>query len=77
MISYVNSLNIQIMIKDSKEHLKEVNETYFQHMAIAFKIGFTLFVTGIFCLIHALIPGLFKKTVSNQIAKIYDMVSRN
>ena len=65
------------MIKNSKEHLKEVNETYFQHMAIAFKIGFTMLVTGIFCLIHALIPGLFKKTGSNQTAKIYDMVSRN
>jgi hypothetical protein len=65
------------MIKNSKEHLKEVNETYFQHMTVAFKIGFTMLVTGIFCLIHALIPGLFKKTVSNQIAKIYDMVSRN
>ena len=65
------------MIKNSKEHLKEVNETYFQHMAIAFKISFTMLVTGIFCLIHALIPGLFKKTGSNQIAKIYDMVSRN
>ncbi len=65
------------MIKNSKEHLKEVNETYFQHMAIAFKIGFTMLVTGIFCLIHALIPGLFKKTGSNQIAKIYDIVSRN
>ena len=65
------------MIKNSKEHLKEVNETYFQHMAIAFKIGFTMLVTGIFCLIHALIPGLFKKTGSNQIAKIYDVISRN
>ena len=65
------------MIKNSKGHLKEVNETYFQHMTIAFKIGFTMLVTGIFCLIHALIPGLFKKTGSNQIAKIYDMVSRN
>ena len=65
------------MIKNSKEHLKEVNETYFQHMTVAFKIGFTMLVTGIFCLIHALIPGLFKKTGSNQIAKIYDMVSRN
>ena len=65
------------MIKNSKEHLKEVNETYFQHMTIAFKIGFTMLVTGIFCLIHALIQGLFKKTGSNQIAKIYDMVSRN
>ena len=49
------------MIKDSQKHLNEVNETYFQHMRIAFKIGFTMLVTGVFCLIHGLIPGLFKK----------------
>ena len=65
------------MIRDSKEHLKEVNETYLQHMRIAFKIGFTMLMTGVFCLIHGLIPGLFKKTGSNQIAKMYEMVSRN
>ena len=49
------------MIKDSQEHLNEVNETYFQHMRIAFKIGFTMHVTGVFCLIHGFIPSLLKK----------------
>ena len=65
------------MIKDSQEHLNEVNETYFQHMRIAFKIGFTMLVTGVFCLIHGLIPGLFKKTGSNMIVKMHKIVSRN
>ena len=65
------------MIKDSQEHLNEVNETYLQHMQIAFKIGFTMLITGVLCLIHGFIPGLFKKTGSNQIAKMYEMVSRN
>ena len=65
------------MIIDSKENLNKVNETYHQHMRIAFKIGFTMLVTGVFCLIHGLIPGLFKKTGSNQIAKMFEMVSRN
>ena len=65
------------MIKDSQQHLNEVNETYFQHMRIAFKIGFTILVIRVFCLIHGLIPSLFKKTGSNQIAKMYEMVSRN
>ena len=64
------------MIKDSQEHLNEVNETYFQHMRIAFKIGFTMLVTGVFYLIHGLIPRFFKKTRINQIAKMYEMVSR-
>ena len=65
------------MIKDSQEHLNEVNETYFQHIWIAIKIGFTMLVTGVFCLIHGLIPSLFNKTGRNQIAKMYEMVSRN
>ena len=65
------------MIKDSRDHLNEVNETYLQHMAIAFKIGLTMLATGVFCLIHGLIPGLFKKTGSNQINKMYEIVSRN
>ena len=65
------------MIKNSQEHLNEVNETCFHHMRIAFKIGFTMLVTGVFCLIHGLIPGLYKKTGSNQIAKMYEMVSRS
>ena len=65
------------MIKDSQEHLNEVNETYFQHMLIAFKIVFTMLVTEVFCLIHGFIPSLFKKTGGNQIAKMHDMVSRN
>ena len=65
------------MINDSQKHLNEVNETYLQHMRIAFKIGLTMLVTGFFCLIHGLIPSLFKKTGSNQIAKMYEMVSRN
>ena len=65
------------MIKDSQAHLNEVNETYLQQMQTTFKIGFTMLVTGFFCFIHGLIPGLFKKTGSNQIAKMYEMVSRN
>ena len=65
------------MIKDSQEHLNEVKETYLPHLRIAFTIGFTMLVTGVFCLIHGLIPGLFKKTGSNKIAKMFEMVSRN
>ena len=65
------------MIKDSQANLNEVNETYLKHMVIAFKIGITMLVTWVFFLIHGLIPGLFKKTGSNQITKMYEMVSRN
>ena len=65
------------MIKDSKNHLNEINETYIQHMGVAFKIGITMLLTGIICLIHGLIPGLFKKTASSQIIKMHEVISRN
>ena len=61
MISNVNSLNIQIMIKNSKNHLNEVNETYLKHMAANFKIALTSLVTGFKFLIHGIVPALFKK----------------
>jgi hypothetical protein len=40
------------MIKDSQDHLNEVNETYLQHITITLKIGFIMLVTGVFCLVH-------------------------
>ena len=51
------------MIKDSQENLNEVNETYQQNMGIAFKIGFTMLVTGVFCLMHGF-QGFLKKLLT-------------
>ena len=61
MIFNVNSLNIQIMIKNSQAHLNEVKETYLKHMAVNFKIGLSAIITGFKFLIHGIIPALFKK----------------
>ena len=61
MIYNVNSLNIKIMIRNSKNHLNEVNETYLRHMFVNFKIGLSTIVTGFKFLIHGVIPALFKK----------------
>ena len=62
------------MIKDLQEHLNEVNETYLQHVRIAFKIVITMLVTGVICLKHGLLSGIFKKTGRDQISKMYEMV---
>ena len=50
------------MIKKSKNHLDEVNETYLKHMAANFKIGLSTLVTGFKFIIHGIIPALFKKS---------------
>ena len=61
MIYNVNSLNIQIMIRNSKNHLNEVNETYLKHMAVNFKIGLSTLITSFKFIIHGIVPALFKK----------------
>jgi hypothetical protein len=61
VIYNVNSLNILIMIRNSKNHLNEVNETYLKHMVVNFKIGLSTLVTGLKFLIHGIVPALFKK----------------
>ena len=48
------------MIRNSKNHLNEVNETYLKHMAVNFKIGLSTLVTGFKFLIHGIVPALFK-----------------
>ena len=61
MIFNVNSLNIEIMIKNSQAHLNKVKETYLKHMAVNFKIGLSTILAGLKFLIHGIIPALFKK----------------
>ena len=63
------------MIKDSKEHLIGANETYTQHFNAALKIGFTMIFGGFQAIIHAIIPGILKKSASNKIKKLYDYVA--
>ena len=54
------------MIRNSKNHLNEVNETYLKHMAVNFKIGLLSLVTGFKFLIHGIVPALFKKNVKKD-----------
>ena len=49
------------MIRDSKDHLNKVNETYFKHMVVNFKIGLSTLITGFKFTIHGIVPALFKK----------------
>ena len=63
------------MIKDSKDHLKKANETYIKHLIAAFKIGITMIIGGFQAILHALIPGILKKSASDKIKKLSNIVS--
>tara|TARA_B100002052_G_C15610726_1_gene475192 strand:+ start:260 stop:460 length:201 start_codon:yes stop_codon:yes gene_type:complete len=63
------------MIKDSKEHLKNANETYINHLIAACKIGMIMIMGGFQALLHALIPGILTKSASDKIKKLHDIVA--
>ena len=53
------------MIRNSKNHLNKVNETYFKHMIVNFKIGLSKLMIGFKFIIHGIVPALFKKMIRN------------
>ena len=62
------------MIKNSQQHLDQVNERYFTHMLIALKISFQLLIGTMMALMHGLIPSLFTTSVSNKIKKLHSFI---
>ncbi|WP_213769293.1 DUF6356 family protein [Caballeronia sp. dw_19] len=52
-------------------HPAAVGETYFEHLRVAVGFGARLFVAGIACCIHALLPWLFVSTGSRAVVKLH------
>ena len=53
------------------EHLREVGETYPQHLVKAVGFGIAMLAAGLACLVHALFPFLFVRTGSNSIHRLH------
>lgn len=49
------------------DHPRQVEESYFQHMAASGRFGFKLLRLSACAFCHALIPGVFVTTVSDEI----------
>ena len=64
------------MIKKSKQHLRSVNENYFEHMLIALKVSSNMFYGSLLALIHGLIPGLFQNSASIKIQELYEFINK-
>ncbi|MBE29425.1 capsule biosynthesis protein [bacterium] len=54
------------------KHLKEVGETYFEHLIEAWRYSLILFRLFLIAFIHGILPFIFKKTVSEKIIKMGD-----
>tara|TARA_B110001454_G_scaffold215332_1_gene236539 strand:- start:2263 stop:2466 length:204 start_codon:yes stop_codon:yes gene_type:complete len=63
------------MIKKAKEHLKDENKTYFQHFKVAFKVSRLMYIGSIQAFLHAVLPGIFKKSASNKIKQLHSLIS--
>ena len=59
------------MIKNSKQHLKDAEENYLQHMGASLKISIQLIIAAFQALIHSIIPALFPKSASSKIKELY------
>ena len=64
------------MIKKSQEHLNSVNESYAEHMSVAFKVGSKMITGGFMALIHGLIPAIFERNSSNRIKELYNFINQ-
>jgi hypothetical protein len=59
------------------EHPATVDETYGQQMGVALGFSRRLFLAGLACLVHAVLPWLFVKTGSRAIAELHDSIVAN
>ena len=64
------------MIIKLQEHLNLVNESYAEHMSVAFKVGSKMITVGFMALIHGLIPAIFEKNASNRIKEMYNFINQ-
>ena len=64
------------MLKASRDHLNEVQETYFEHLRAAFAISALLAKAGVACALNAIVPGFCSRTASRCIAKLSSNLNR-
>ncbi len=53
-------------------HPASVDETYAEHLGVAFGFSLRMFLGGLACLVHAFLPFLFLKTGSETIAELHE-----
>ena len=58
------------MFGQTKEHLKEVEMSYWEHFCFAMSLVPYLLFAIAFAIIHAIIPGLFPSTTSSIIKEV-------
>ncbi|ANY21181.1 hypothetical protein A6F68_02689 [Tsuneonella dongtanensis] len=65
------------LVEIFNEHPASVGETYGEHLVHASGFGFRMVLGGLACILHGLLPFLFVKTGSRQIATLHDRMVVN
>ena len=63
---------LQTMSRLFVDHPREVGESYIQHAGVATRMGIRLMRLSGCAFVHAVAPGLHKKTVSTEIKRMAD-----
>ena len=66
---------INTIIIESKNHCINANESYLNHMKLAFKISLNLLQASLMAIVHAIIPALFQTSASKKIIKLYEYLN--
>lgn len=53
------------------QHPHEMGETYWEHQRFALGFAFSLFAAGAACALHAVVPGLCKRTGSRAVETLH------
>lgn len=65
------------LLKPFTEHPASVGESYGEHLVMASGFGIRMILGGFACLLHGLLPFLFVRTGSAQIAQLHDTMVAN
>ena len=62
------------MLKASRAHLSECDESYFEHLRAALRITLTLGTAAAACAAHAFVPGLFTRSASMRVERVHNSI---
>lgn len=60
-----------------RAHPRSVGENYREHLASAGWFGLQMVVGGVACLVHAVVPALFKDTASGAVDRLHGQMVVN
>ena len=55
-----------------KDHPASVGESYGEHFGVAMSFSWSLLIASMACLVHAIIPCLFKKSASERVNALHE-----